>query len=84
MHLFTRLKLFAVSLFSRSLSLITLLHISLSFAFTPAQYPSITVSPPPLPVVEVVSVMAVGRLPAAGEILINRLFICVERRAPAF
>lgn len=40
--------------------------------------------PPPLPVVEVVSVMAVGRLPAAGEILINSLFICVERRAPAF
>lgn len=60
------------------------LNISLSFAVTHAQYPPITVSPPPLPVGEVVSVMAVGRLPAAGEILINSLFICVERRAPAF
>lgn len=59
-------------------------HISLSFVVTLIQYPPITVSPPPLPVVEVVSVMAVGRLPAAGEILINSLFICVERRAPAF
>lgn len=47
-------------------------------------FPLLLLSPPPLPVVEVVSVMAVGRLPAAGEILINRLFICVERRAPAF
>ncbi len=60
------------------------LHISLSFVVTLIQYPPITVSLPPLPVVEVVSVMAVGRLPAAGEILINSLFICVERRAPAF
>lgn len=75
------LKLFAVSLF---LTLPHTFHIFLSFAVTVIQYPPITVSPPPLPVVEVVSVMAVGRLPAAGEILINSLFICVERRAPAF
>lgn len=58
------------------------------FFFLLFQYPSIAVSlpppPPPLAVMEVVSVMAVGRLPAAGEILINSLFICVERRAPAF
>lgn len=78
---FILLKLFPVSLFlTHSHSL----HISLSFVVTLTQYPPITVSPPPLPVVEVVSVMAVGRLPAAGEILINSLFICVERRAPAF
>lgn len=36
-------------------------------------------SPPrPLAVAEAVFVMAAGRLPAAGEILINSLFICVE------
>lgn len=70
---------------------LTLPHSCLLFTnFTPfcnhirIQYPPITSSPPPLPAMEVVSVMAVGRLPAAGEILINSLFICVERRAPAF
>ncbi len=80
-HFFILLKLFAVSLF---LTPSHSLNMPLSFAVTLAQYPPITASPPPLPVVEVVSVMAVGRLPAAGEILINSLFICVEHRAPAF
>lgn len=52
----------------------------------PASSCDFSPSPPPRPlaVVEAVSVMAVGRLPAAGEILINSLFICVERGAPAF
>lgn len=55
----------------------------------PASSCDFSPSPPPPPqrplaVVEAVSVMAVGRLPAAGEILINSLFICVERGAPAF
>lgn len=66
-------------------SLFLIFTISLSFAITHL------FRPPPLlplafllPVAEVVSVMAVGRLPAAGEILINSLFICVELRAAAF
>lgn len=79
-----------VSFFSHVGAICTLtlshsLHISLSFTITHSfsSLPLLS-TPPPLPVVEVVSVMAVGRLPAAGEILINSLFICVERRAPAF
>lgn len=67
---------------SHSCSLFTYLTIFCNH--TLIQYPAITSSPPPFPAVEVVSVMAVGRLTAAGELLINSLFICVERRAPAF
>lgn len=79
---FALLKLLPASLFPLSCSSHYFICPASSRDFSPS--PPSPPPPCPLAVVEAVSVMAVGRLPAAGEILINSLFICVERGAPAF